>query len=244
MQTIDRSSHIPCYYQVYRHLKSNIQNNVFNNGERLPSERTLSEQFSVNRFTIRRAVENLITDGLVYPVRRKGYYVKSDGIEIPINKKTSYTKNMLEKKLVPRVDILEMETIDPSPDLRNLFELDKNDKVWSIYFLRYYNDIPMALSQCYLPYSRMPDLNIHIIKKISLYKILNTNYAIAPSRTDSICEACLGDRIENKHLCILGGVPLLKVTSTAVDQNGRYIEQSITKFRADMVKLKVNLKDL
>jgi GntR family transcriptional regulator len=244
MELVNKKSPLPCYYQVYKHLKNSIENNTFVSEQQLPSERLLSEQFNVNRFTVRRAIENLISDGLVYPIRRKGYFVRSRNIDILIHKKTSYTQNMLDKNLKPRVEILEMETIEPSTELQELFDINKTDLVWSLYFLRYYNDIPMALSRSFLPFSRMPELNLYLNKEHSLYNILNTKYGIIPSRTGSVCEACLAEKRESKYLQILGDAPLLKVTSTAVDQKGNYIERCITKFRSDMVKIKIDLQNM
>jgi GntR family transcriptional regulator len=244
MELINKKSPLPCYYQVYTHLKNNIENNTFLNGQQLPSERVLSEQFNVNRFTVRRAIENLIGDGLVYPIRRKGYFIKSNNIDISIHKKTSYTQNMLDNNLSPRVEILELETREPFGELENLFEMDKTGKIWSLCFLRYYNNIPFALSLCYLPYNRMPDLNLHLTNDYSLYSILNKKYGIIPSRIGSVCEVCQSDKSESKHLSVLSGAPLLKVTSTAVDQRGVHIERSVTKFRSDMVKIKIDLQNI
>ncbi len=244
MELVNKKSPLPCYYQVYIHLKNNIENNTFERGQQLPSERLLSEQFQVNRFTVRRAIENLISEGLVYPVRRKGYFVRSKEIDVRIHKKTSYTQNMLSKNLLPRVEILEMQTIEPTEELIDLFGINKSNKVWSLYFLRYYNNIPMALSRCFLLYDRMPDLNLHFNNNRSLYNILNNSYGIIPTRVGSVCEACSADRKESKHLLVLGEAPLLKVTSTAVDQKGVYVEQSITKFRSDMVKIRIDLQNI
>lgn len=244
MELIDKESPLPCYYQVYVYLKSNIANGTFVSGQQLPSERVLSERFNVNRFTVRRAIESLIGDGLVYPIRRKGYFVKAKDIDILIHKKTSYTQNMIDKNLKPRVEILEMETREPSEELAELFGINKTSKVWSLYFLRYYDNLPMALSRCFLPFERMPDLNLYLSNEHSLYNILNNHYGIIPTRIGSVCEACPADKKEAKHLSILGEAPLLKVTSTAVDQKGIHIERCITKFRSDMVKVKIDFQNI
>lgn len=243
MELINKESPLPCYYQVYLHLKRNIESNFFSCGQQLPSERALSEQFNVNRFTVRRAIENLICDGLVYPIRRKGYFVKTKEFDFTIHKKTSYTQNMLEKNMAPMVKILGVETGEPTREIMELFEIDKTDKVWSLYFLRYFNSIPMALSRCILPFDRMTDLNLHLTGSHSLYKILNKRYDIFPTRVSSVCEVCSADKKESRDLSVLGGAPLLKVTSTAVDQNGRHVERSISKFRSDMVKIKIDLQN-
>lgn len=244
MEQVDKKSPLPCYYQVYMHLKSNIEGNKFANGQQLPSERLLAEQFNVNRFTVRRAVEKLIDEGFVYSIRRKGYFVKTDKEIRFICKNASYTQYMLDNNLQPRIEILGMETQEPAKELAELFDLDKRDLVWFIHVLRYNNSIPTTLSRMYLPYKRFSDLNLHFAKERSLYTVLNKYYGILPTRISSICEACFSDNYESKQLSVIGGIALLKVTSIAVDQNGVPVEQSVSKFRSDMMKIKIDLQNL
>ena len=238
---IDKESPIPCYYQVYEDLLHSIENCDYSADNKLPSERILSEKFNVNRFTVRRAIKKLIEEGLVYPIRRKGYFVKAYDIDIDIDKNTSYTNMMKKNHMKPKIEIIELETQDPTPELEKLFKLTKPEKVWSIYILRYYDNIPYTLSRIYLSYKRFPKLNLYLSKNTSLYSILSKEYGITTKRKSSICEACITDKSESKHLSVLGGFPLLKVTSVAEDNFGMPVEQSISKFRSDMVKVKINL---
>ena len=55
----------PLYHRVYREIAEGIESGVLQPGDRLPSERALCEQLGVSRATVRRAVEELISDGLV-----------------------------------------------------------------------------------------------------------------------------------------------------------------------------------
>lgn len=77
--------------------KSNVQQivdtfiNLFNDkdisaGEKIPSEKTLMEQFEVSRGTIRQALQVLITMGILASKPGKGYYV-TRGYQIPLKTK-------------------------------------------------------------------------------------------------------------------------------------------------------------
>ena len=242
MELVDKNSPLPCYYQIYEHLRQSILRSEYKPGEPLPSERVLSAHFGVNRFTVRNAVKKLVEDGYIYTIRRKGYYVKANTIDIQLNRNTSYTNLILEQHIVPQVKILEIQTISPSGEQVGMFGLNEDEMLWSIYFLRYCNNIPTTLTRSYIPLKRTPDLNVRLIKNKSLYGTLEEFYKIKPVRANSICEASVSDRKESKLLSINSNTPVLKVTSFVLDQDACPIEQCISKFRSDMVKLVVNMQ--
>ena len=74
----------PLYHRVYREIAEGIESGVLQPGDRLPSERALCEQLGVSRATVRRAVEELISDGLV-ETRGRGSFVRGDAVVEPPN---------------------------------------------------------------------------------------------------------------------------------------------------------------
>lgn len=65
---IDRESKTPLYEQIYNSLKQDIHGGKYNDADLLPSERELGSMFGVERITVRKALENLASDGLVVKV--------------------------------------------------------------------------------------------------------------------------------------------------------------------------------
>lgn len=53
----------PLYQQIYDEIKDAIEKGVYAPKERIPSELELAEQYEVSRITVRRAVEELCSDG-------------------------------------------------------------------------------------------------------------------------------------------------------------------------------------
>ena len=55
----------PLYHRVYRQISEEIESGALQAGDRLPSERWLCDELGVSRATVRRAIEELVLDGLV-----------------------------------------------------------------------------------------------------------------------------------------------------------------------------------
>lgn len=63
------------YEQVYSAIKKDILSGKYKIGDRVPSEKELSDQFKVSRITSKRALESLEKDGIVYRQKGKGTFV-------------------------------------------------------------------------------------------------------------------------------------------------------------------------
>jgi LacI family transcriptional regulator len=74
--SIDKSSPIPRHYQISQTIKELLRLENRQKGDYLPSERKLAEIFVVSPLTIRRALNNLVEEGILEKEWGKGAYVK------------------------------------------------------------------------------------------------------------------------------------------------------------------------
>jgi GntR family transcriptional regulator len=65
----------PLHSLISEKLREQITSGMYAPGEQLPSEHQLIEQFGVSRITVRRAIANLVNQGLVTSHRGKGVFV-------------------------------------------------------------------------------------------------------------------------------------------------------------------------
>ncbi|MES9760179.1 GntR family transcriptional regulator [Priestia megaterium] len=70
------------YEQVYQALKQEILDGKYKIGDRVPSEKELSNNFKVSRITSKKALKKLEEDGIVYRRQGKGTFVAEDRKEI------------------------------------------------------------------------------------------------------------------------------------------------------------------
>ena len=68
-------SDTPLYEQVYQYVKEDIAKGLLLPGDKLPSKRTFARNNGVSTITIQNAYDQLISEGYIYTIPKKGYYV-------------------------------------------------------------------------------------------------------------------------------------------------------------------------
>ena len=66
---------IPLYEHIYKCIKEDIINGVFPAGEKLPSKRSFAENNGVSTITVQNAYEQLISEGYIFSIPKKGYFI-------------------------------------------------------------------------------------------------------------------------------------------------------------------------
>jgi DNA-binding GntR family transcriptional regulator len=229
------------YMEIYQKLSGDILDKVYKPGEKLLSENKLSSLFNVKRSVIRKVIYKLISDGLVFAIKNKGYYVRIDDINVRIHKDSNYTQNMIARGMTPKVRLLEIRTVSPSPHQKDIFNLKEGELLWYIRVLRYYKNIPYLIGESYIPFDNAPEFGLYYEKFMSIYKVFKEKYGILPQRKSSICKALISNKKESKLLSIFEHSPILRVESVNVDQRDNPVEQCFSTLRSDIVQLKINL---
>lgn len=71
------------YEYVYNCLKNDIVSGVIKPGEKLPSKRAFARNNGISTITIQNAYDQLVSEGYIYAIEKKGYYVSElSGISV------------------------------------------------------------------------------------------------------------------------------------------------------------------
>jgi GntR family transcriptional regulator of arabinose operon len=71
------------YERIKHYLITEIQQQEWKPHDKLPSENELTKQFSVSRITVKKAMSDLVEDGIIYRVQGKGTFVSESDTELP-----------------------------------------------------------------------------------------------------------------------------------------------------------------
>src|ERR1700724_2481065 len=98
---LDESSRLPLYQQLQRALRRAIESRVLAPDDALPPERDLARDFSVSRITVRKAIEGLVSEGMLVRRQGSGTFVRAR-VEKNFSKLTSFSEDMRARGRNPR----------------------------------------------------------------------------------------------------------------------------------------------
>jgi len=72
---LERNSETPLYEQLYEYIQKEIMDGRISYGTKLPSKRKLSEFLTISQNTVEQAYDQLVAEGYIEGIPRKGYFV-------------------------------------------------------------------------------------------------------------------------------------------------------------------------
>ncbi len=106
--TIDRSSPVPLYHQLAEQLRDSISTGVLQPGDPFENEVAVAERLQLSRPTVRRAIQELVDQGLLVRRRGLGTTVASKKVHRHF-KLTSLYDDLERDGRHPRTVVLEFE---------------------------------------------------------------------------------------------------------------------------------------
>lgn len=150
------------YIDIYRDLKEKIDSDYYSQGDFLPSEHKLIEEYSCSRNTVRRAINLLADEGYVQSIHGKGVIV----IRIP-DLQSFFTIGSIESMREAaerngmtyhtKVIHFDEDVINKSSSRKTGFP--PGTKVWIIKRIRYLNEEPMIIDTNWLNQAIVPEFS-------------------------------------------------------------------------------------
>ena len=222
----------PRYEQLYRHLSAAIASGALQPETQLPSERDLAALAEVSRVTVRKAVAELVEDGLLEQRRGAGTFVRSARLRLEhsLSSLLSFTEYMRQRGKTSTSRILRCGIFAPTPDEQIGLGLTGGAQVARLDRLRSADGQVMALEISSLPADLLPQPEA---VETSLYDILAANGA-APSRAVQRISAVNLTAADARLLNLPEGTAVLRIDRTAYLPSGRPVEYTRGLYRSDI----------
>jgi GntR family transcriptional regulator len=227
-----KSGQGPRYEQLYRHLLAAITAGDMASQSQLPPERELAEIADVSRVTVRKAVAQLVEDGMLEQRRGAGTFVRPPRpkMEHSLSALLSFTEYMRQRGKASSSRILQRGMFSPTPDEQMALGSPSGELLARVDRLRFADDVPMALERSSLPRDILPDPNM---VDISLYDVLRAR-GVAPTRAVQRITAINATGEDARHMNLTEGAAVLRIDRTAYLPNGRPIEFTRGLYRSDI----------
>jgi GntR family transcriptional regulator len=226
---IDRGSPVPLYHQLAEQLSRAIRDGQLEPGDPFENELAMCERLGLSRPTVRRAIQEMVDQGLL--VRRRGVGTTVANRKVHRRFELSSLFDELKRAgRAPRTTVLQLETVQDAQAATAL-DLPESTELLSILRLRLVDDKPLALLHNWLPPGYF-DLTREELERTGLYDALRTRGAKPVVARQSI-GARMPTPAERRHLNLRGGQPVLTMTRMAFDVAGKAVEYGDHSYRAE-----------
>ncbi len=232
----------PLYQIVVESILEQVNSGQLEPNQRLPSESELCRIYSVGRNTIRRAISELVNDGVLRTIAGVGTFVVDTRLEKTAEYLFGFSQEMqfLGKNVSSRV--IEASLIPADPFLSRRLQIQLGAEVVFLNRVRLIDGEPTALERSYIPHELCPGILDYDFSSNSLYETLSTVYDKRPDHAEQVIEASLA----TPEVC-----QLLELTPPAVVfvfhretkmASGQVVEYVDSEVRADRFRFFTNLR--
>ena len=204
----------------------------------IPSERELMETYGVSRATVRRAIEQLVTEGVLHRVQGKGTFVARPRVQSHLHL-ASFTQDMRRRGKTPTTRVVRVEAVAPPTDVADWFGLGPGAAAWRVERVRLAAGEPMAFEAGWYSPRLLPDLGDHDLEQ-SLYELFAREYGLAVDTAEQTVRAEAADDELADRLDVAVGDPVMAFDRSS-RSGGAPLERVLSHYRGDRYELHISL---
>lgn len=228
------------YQEIAKDLRRKILNKLYLPSEQLPQEKEMCLIYNVSRITIKKAVDELVTAGLVIKRRGAGTFVKSVNDATVqelslVQQFTGFTEANQGKSI--KSNIIRFEIVHPSADVADKLQIDIDSFIYDIIRARYADTEPFVVEYTQMPLDIIPGLK-HDVLLDSIYHYIQSRLKLKIQSAHRAIRAMWPNEIEQEYLKVDTNFPVLEVEQVAYLDDGRAFEHSISRHRSDKIIFK------
>lgn len=227
----------PLYAQLKEALIASIRRGDLAPGDRLPSQRALCDGYGMSHMTVRRAISELLHEGVIYAIHGKGIYVaqrKQDAERGLVG----FSEDMARRGMAASSHVLDARLLGASTVLAEVLGVAPGDTLVALRRLRLADGAPMAIQTSYLPHALCPGLLGQDLTCRSLFELLREVYGLRLAESAIAAEAALANDEQARLLGLTLPAPLLLTEQMTYLDGGQAIEFVRTAYRGDRYRLR------
>jgi GntR family transcriptional regulator len=241
VEHLDKARAVPLYHQLRTILEQRIRLGHWKPNDRLPTEDEICKQFEVSKATVRQALQELASAGLVRREQGRGTFVADNKIQFGPRILNSFTDEMRETGMKAGSRVLEMTLTPASSELGVKLQVPYGTVLFTLTRLRLAGGEPMGIQTVYVPNDLAPGLPEIDFGTASLYDTLQQRYGLIPDHASQIHFATVADPGQAQLLGIPQGAPLVGGERLTFLRNGRPLELTHSAMRGDRYQIKLKL---
>jgi len=237
----------PLYARIQEYIAELILSGKLAPEAKIQSEREFSEDLGVSRMTVRKALTELVGEGLLERRHGSGTYVAKPRVTYESHELVNNLQAMQSRNIATASQMLEFSEVAASRRLAEQLQVEIGYPLYRLVILRFANRVPVLLERVFIPCSLSPNLEEWDLEKNAIIDLLVSVYALKTSRISQTFEAVAAEETIAQQLRIEEGYPLLMLTRILYDaEQGKPVLYSQEFFRSDFARIhtEFDLKDI
>lgn len=229
------------YEEIKNDLKVLIVTGELRPGEKLPSEKQLTERYNASRVTVRQALDVLQSEQLIESFQCRGHFVKKPAVVQSLasykglREALSGTGHNVNSRIVKSRELMAGKKVAEALDI------DIGDDVVELQRVRYLNQEPASFDISY--FRRHVGLRLlkEDLSRRDLVDILESELGIPIGSA----EICIGVTVPHAELLqqlqLEEGIPVLMIERIVTAEDGRKLQYELVYARTDAYQFRVHV---
>jgi|TARA_B100000959_G_scaffold74230_1_gene78901 GntR family transcriptional regulator len=215
------------YQKVDNIIRQRLIDNVWKPGDALPSEMQLADELDVSQGTVRKALNDMVTENLLFRRQGLGTFVSEHTERRALFLYFSIVGND-GSRLLPESNILSCEEKIPTPEEAEKLQLNQGDMIVQFRRIRFFNNVPIIVETISLPLEHFPGFGTDVEPPNNLFRFYQSAYGITVAKAEEHLKAVRASAEETDLLGIADGAPLLEIDRIAKMLDSRPVEWRVS----------------
>jgi GntR family transcriptional regulator len=234
------------YRNLAAQLRNAIRNGEYADGRQLPTEEQLAASYSVSRQTVRRAMQDLVSEGIIYRVAGRGTY--------PVAEADRYVNHFgsVEELMALSLDT-ECQVVSPLQRKVNVETASRlrlpADEIAAVALVRLHADISFCYTSVYLP-PRIGQLLTDVDElsspgrrsRVTVIGLIDARMNGSIAAAEQSISAAGAPPVAARHLGREPGEPLLRIDRLYFDGEDTPVELAVSYFDPEHYSYRVKLR--
>ena len=215
------------YQKVDNIIRQRLIDNVWKPGDALPSEMQLADELDVSQGTVRKALNDMVTENLLFRRQGLGTFVSEHTERRALFLYFSIVGND-GSRLLPESNILSCEEKIPTPEEAEKLQLNQGDMIVQFRRIRFFNNVPIIVETISLPLEHFPGFGTDVEPPNNLFRFYQSAYGVTVAKAEEHLKAVRASAEETDLLGIADGAPLLEIDRIAKMLDSRPVEWRVS----------------
>ena len=221
---------LTAYEEVKQKITEDLVRGRYPMGQALPAEKDLSKELDVSIGTLRKAVDELVAEGIVVRRQGRGTYVAEHDLKRLLYYFFHVVKHDVDKKANPRVELVSLNTAVATKEEASKLNLKEGAPVWRLVNCLYLEERCVMIDQITLDKKRFKNFTRaeFINREGSIYQLYQMKYGQTVVRSSERLRASLVSKQHAEWLDIKPNSPVLVIRRVALGIQDDPIEWRIS----------------